>query len=502
MEKTNKPYATKHLTLLLLAIIIGLGVFLRLYQIGKQSFWIDEVATMLDIQGDLKTFYENLNNFANMRLYHIFAYTWMKIFPNATDGTLRALSALFSTATIPIVFLIGHNLTTDKAKGDAIGLVAGFLIAINAFEIQYAQEFRSYTLTVLLTTLSTLLLMRFIESEHPKVKWLIWYVLVTTASVYSHMYAIFIIAAHGISLTTLLFDKRKYQKQLLQIIICYVVISALLIPLALSAFEKGAILTWIPEPTLKTLKNFFVAISGYKGSTLIVMFFLFCLLGLWAGTQTHNGKELITKWKYLLIASGLVIPVMSAFLFSKIFSPIFIPRYLLYVIPYLTLLSASGIIALANIKTCRRTLLLTGLIASIVAIVIISLLAGKGLRRYYTDFKKQDWRQTAQLLKEKCSDSLLVYYHGTGQRGALYYDPSLVSQKTTWSERLVYNPASFANSAPPFPDQYRQVCLVLSLINTEERAKQAELIIDVIVQRLPNVSVYEFSDVKVHIFAP
>lgn len=487
---------------ILLILITCLGGFLRFYQIGKLSFWIDEAATAFDIQGDFKTFVDRLNSLANMRFYYILAYFWTKLFPNASDGTLRALSAIFSTATIPVVFLLGKEILEDKPKANTLGLLAAFLTAINAFNIQYAQEFRSYSLVVLLTLLSTLILVKYVENCETKIKWLIWYILISAAAIYSHMYAIFIIGAHAISLLVLLADKQNYSKIFIRFFIGCLAIAILLVPMILSALQKGALLSWISEPSLEMLKNFFIVITGYRESILIVVYLLLSLGGFWAGLRPFNNQNLLTRWKLFLIACGLIIPVTSAYIFSIVVSPIFIPRYLIYVVPYLAILAASGIVALAGIKTNLKVMSIGLKFTMVITISMVTFVSFKGLQKYYADFNKQEWRLAAQLLSEKCSDSLRIYYHGTGERGIRYYNNSLDSQKNTWANRLVYNPASFANSKPPFPSQYEQVCLVLSLTNTESRMQNAELIKSIILEQLPTVSDYKYFGVEIYIYTP
>ena len=255
----------------LLTLIVGLGIFLRFYQIGKLSFWLDEALTASFTSGSISDLITSVKDEANMSLYYLLVFWWNQLFPNASDGTQRALSAIFSVASIPIVFLLGKHLATDQKRGSAIGLVAAFLMAINACHIEYAQEFRSYSLTFLLTASSTLLLIKVLKDEKAKPVWLILYTFISAASLYSHFHAVFIIVAQVATLPLLLGDKKKYCPKLKQILYCLIGIVLLILPLAFIATNKGSKpISWIEfEPTFATVIALYIKISGYRGNWLL-----------------------------------------------------------------------------------------------------------------------------------------------------------------------------------------------------------------------------------------
>jgi len=487
---------------IMLILITCVGGFLRFYQIGKLSFWVDEVATVFDIRGNFKTFVEKLSSLANMRFYYILAYFWTKLFPNASDGTLRALSAIFSTATIPVVFLLGKEMAADKPKANTLGLVAAFLTAINAFHVQYAQEFRSYSLTLLLTLLSTLMLIKLFESEETKTKWVIWYVLITAAAVYSHMHAVFILAAHAASLLVLLSDKQKILRKLPTFLLSCLAIAVLLTPMAITALQKGAILKWISAPTLATINRFFVSISGYKGNALIILFLLFGLVGFLFGSGLLLRQELVYKWKIFLITFCFLLPILIAFIISAAITPIFVNRYLMYVIPYMTILTAYGILVPAFI---RENIKITRFITMPIMIVIFSvftLFASKGLVQYYDSFRKEEWRQVADLLTTKCSDSYRIYYPEWIGKGILYYNPLLEPQTNPFINYQNSGDLGDDKSSHSIFQSEEQVCLVLSHIKTRQiRVEESEEIKKSLEQEYSNVDTYKYYEVVVEIYS-
>lgn len=159
-----KHISRKQITVGLLFIILAFSAFLRFYQINKLSFWLDE-SYAYHYALNFDNFLLALKNDPNMSLFYVIAHLWSKFFPFASDGLLRSLSALFSLLSILVVFFLGKELARNANEGLAIGLITALLIGINSFHIEYAQEFRTYSLTFFLTSLSTLSLMKVIKTE-------------------------------------------------------------------------------------------------------------------------------------------------------------------------------------------------------------------------------------------------------------------------------------------------------------------------------------------------
>lgn len=156
----------------LLSLIIIIAFFFRFYEINKLSFWQDELYTAGFTKISLKDLIPVIwQKEINMSFYYLLANLWSKLLRNGSEGALRSISAIFSVASIIAIYFLGKNLSTNKEKATAVGLVAALLVAVNAYSIQYAQEFRSYSLVFLLTSLSTLFFIKAIEKRS-----LIWWI--------------------------------------------------------------------------------------------------------------------------------------------------------------------------------------------------------------------------------------------------------------------------------------------------------------------------------------
>jgi len=132
-----------------LLAITALGGFLRLYQIGSKGLWLDEAFSVwLGWQpvGQMLSWLIRIDQ--HPPLYYLLLHVWMHLGDDA--ATVRALSALCGTLTIPVIYLLGRRLADEK-----VGLLAALILAVSPFHVRFAQETRMYTLLALTTRRSS-----------------------------------------------------------------------------------------------------------------------------------------------------------------------------------------------------------------------------------------------------------------------------------------------------------------------------------------------------------
>ena len=126
-----------------------LGLFLRLYGLTSYGLWFDEAYHVALVR--LPTVWAMLDavlsNPPSDPLYVLVLRPWVDLF-GADVSSIRALSVLFATATIPTTFFLGRH-----ALGVAAGLWGALFFAISPFAIELGQEAALYTLAAFLTTL-------------------------------------------------------------------------------------------------------------------------------------------------------------------------------------------------------------------------------------------------------------------------------------------------------------------------------------------------------------
>ena len=131
-------------TLLAVLGLTLLGAALRFPTLDRQSFWLDELVTVSLLDHGLGDVLREVpRNEATPFVYYVVAWAWGSVF-GLGEVSIRTLSALAGTATIPITYAAGAVLVSRRA-----GIVAAALVAVNPFLVWYSQEARSYALLLL-----------------------------------------------------------------------------------------------------------------------------------------------------------------------------------------------------------------------------------------------------------------------------------------------------------------------------------------------------------------
>src|SRR5665647_3485890 len=167
----------------LLAIVL-IGLFLRVYQLGTQSIWLDEAWSVWMSKMSVPQLVATAARAdTHPPLYSLILHYWISLF-GTSELAVRLLPAVFGVLAIPVTFMVGRQLF-DKE----VGLVGALILALSLFNIQYSQESRTYSLMVLLTLLSIYFFLRFLQRS--TVVSSAGYVLFTTLLVYTHIYYLF-----------------------------------------------------------------------------------------------------------------------------------------------------------------------------------------------------------------------------------------------------------------------------------------------------------------------
>ncbi len=176
---------TLHITVLLL----GLAASLRLFHIGTQSLWIDEVYSLHQVQRDwssllLPAGYDEIHPpfyYLTVKPVYELALSsrrWM-------EAILRLPAAIYSSLGAIALYWLGSMLFDRRS-----GALAGFFYAISAFSIWYGQEVRMYSLAMLLVIVQIALTIRATREGAKHLDWALLY-LSGSAALLTHWYAVF-----------------------------------------------------------------------------------------------------------------------------------------------------------------------------------------------------------------------------------------------------------------------------------------------------------------------
>lgn len=254
-----------------------LGFVLRIYDLGAESIWFDEAfsAKVVNISGltQLEWILSGGKGYEpNPPLYFILLHLWAKVFGDS-EFSLRLLSAVLGSASIFALYSFGKLLFNRRTA-----VIAALIIAVSVFHIQFSQEARSYSLTVLLTIISFYSLITL--TTRRSLTWSALYLVSSILMIYRHYYGLFIIAAQNLFCLTLFIRDRKAGEisvkrwislQLIMVLGC--------IPAAVHLFRINTSMHksfWITEPTLERLWNYLVSYSG--SVYLLCVFAVFTLI--------------------------------------------------------------------------------------------------------------------------------------------------------------------------------------------------------------------------------
>ncbi len=485
---------TKLIPFLILLLIVGLGGFLRFHQIGAQSFNYDEAFQAAVAKIGI---IEAIKMDPNMSLYHLLTHFWIRVVAPDSEGSLRALSAIFSVANIFVVFLLGKKMSKNQAWGSCIGLVASFLFAINAYQIRYAQFFRAYSLTILLTTLSTWLLVKSVEN-YKKSIWMVLYVLIAAAEVYSHFIAILLIGSQLITLPLLISKENIKEKFPTRIYFYFLGLICLILPILLVALNKGTQqISWITEPAFIDIKDLFTKITGNYGTVLRRLSIFLGLLGFFSWLFKPK-SEIVSRWKYFLLGSCFLAPVLASLIITKFVLPVFNDRYLIFITPFLDIFVSIGLVTILRLGWDNKKIRVFSLTASVSLLVLLSFLHVNGIKKYFDTYQSDDWRSATSFLTSNCGESLRIYYPSFNEMAVTFYNPDLFMHETEWTTITSDETGKINNNL--VQEDYDQVFLVLSNLRVGDRQLRADMLGEEISKKFPFEKTYEFHGVDILIF--
>lgn len=133
-----------HGDLIFIGAVTLVALVLRFYRIGEKSIWLDEAFSLWIARHPL---WEALGWIIRIDqhppLYYSLLHAWTELF-GELQGPVRMLSALFSTATVPLFYAAARRLLDRPSAA-----LAACILAISPFHVQFAQETRMYALLTL-----------------------------------------------------------------------------------------------------------------------------------------------------------------------------------------------------------------------------------------------------------------------------------------------------------------------------------------------------------------
>jgi mannosyltransferase len=414
---------TKHIALPLLTIVV-LGAFLRFYQIGGNGLWIDEAFSIWmgrQPVGEILGWLVRIDQ--HPPLYYVLLHFWIRL--GDGEAVVRALSALCSTLTIPVIYLLGRRLADRKA-----GLLAALILAVSPFHVHLAQEARMYSLLALNASLALLALARLLTDPRAATLglgqqlvdfWRAWrathhrpplrtvetdlawlaYVVFTAAALLTHNTAVFLpIAANLLVLGLFLAGRRPCS---LRNWLLAQLVTLLLWSLWLPSFVSQSVGVyrefWIPAPDWMKVGEVALAfVSEFLPLPLVALYVAGGLYGALAVLGLVRFRRQPGRAAFLFAL--FVAPFVGELLVS-LRRPIFYERTLIWATLPLYVLLAAGVC-----KLRRWPLALAGLLMIITT-------NGLSLHEYYVHFEKEEWDKAAAFVADRVEPGDLILFNAT-----------------------------------------------------------------------------------------
>jgi hypothetical protein len=370
------------------AAILLVATVTRFFQLGRLSFWYDEVVTMrLARAATFRRFFELLFQIDATRapLHPLLLHEWIRLF-GSSEAAARSLSVLCGIATILLIFDIGR-ITFDLATG----LWAAWLGALSPILIVYSREARMYAWLVLVTCVCWRLLLSLRQAYTPAKA--LAYVFSLTSLVYSHPLGLLMVSALTVAGSI---DVRTAFVSWKRWLFVHIAVVVLILPWIRNYLDHP------PEFLSGRLPLRFLLGTpiGFVGGNFVLMLILVGLIAsglarqLFADTTGGARPPVRQRWRapgFLLL--WLTLPPTVLYLYSRVSYPVFGPaRYTVFVAPAYLILVATG---LSRLPPLGRYPLALGL-------AVVSSLALRPL--VYDPELKADWRDFAATIARDLSD--------------------------------------------------------------------------------------------------
>lgn len=357
---TPRPTAARSTAILFaVAALLALALFIRLWDLTRESFWADEGWTMLLSKGPgLADVVRTMVDDQHPPLYFALLRPWMDLLGNSEFST-RLLSTFWSVFGVAVVYRMAADAFSPGA-----GLIAALVLALTDNDIMLAREARHYAQMAALGALSSLFYLRYLR--RPRRRNGLGWLLASVALMYTHYLGALLLAVQGVHL--LLFARPA--RRLLDMGFRLALVGVAWLPWAFVFVEQSLVRYTRPILFQSTLPNTPETFSLVRGDLVGSQYGLaigLMVLGLAYVTYRAGAPHVTLKparpTAYLALWVGL--PIVAIILLNTRF-PILTTRNFLIVTPAIALLIGHGLMNLD--RTARAFVLIVFVVVSLFSV--------------------------------------------------------------------------------------------------------------------------------------
>jgi mannosyltransferase len=374
------------------ASILFLALFLRLWNLGGESAWIDEAYSIELAKHSVLDILKGTAADQHPPLYYLLLHFWL-LFGSGISYA-RLLSVIIGVINVGQILHFGY-----KATGITVGFLGSFLIAVSPMHVWYSQEIRMYILLLGLTTASTTTLWWALQRKQGYL-WIL-YCFFTVLAIYTHYFAAFIILAQGIWVLIWAW-KQQQMRSLLYWIGSMAVLGLLFMPWLPVAINQTRFhtMTWVDSPTIAIIRDtllrliFGIAILSLPGILLWVVTVIILAFFIWS-IKSFLPLLKVREGLFFYISSWSLIPFAAISMFAFIYPVYQFKQYLIIVPPILILA------AWVSFRLPRKI--------GIAAFLIILISASVSLTYQQLTLTKDDWKGAASYIEQNFKTGDIIF---------------------------------------------------------------------------------------------
>ncbi|MCQ6961811.1 ArnT family glycosyltransferase [Methanolobus chelungpuianus] len=300
---------------IILLLILSFGLFLRIYDLGHESFWFDEtissIAAISMIENGIPVFPSGL--FYSRAILNTFFIAVSFSFLGVSEFAGRLPSVILGTLTILLVYYMGSRWGNKR-----VGLLAAILVAFSVWEIAWSRQARMYQQLQFFYLLSLYLFYEYVNHRNKKHLGLL--IASFAATILSHVFGYVLIGVFLVFIAAYFLKEKHYNVPGKKSVLYIALVLVLLLGLA---YNRGVI-----SNVVQTQVNYYDEyIYFLKGNLGFALFF-----------AVPGATVLLSRdWsKGLLLTMSFIIPFYVIFFHVLLFAT----RYLYFVIPAMLVLVA------------------------------------------------------------------------------------------------------------------------------------------------------------------
>jgi len=312
-----------------------------LYKIQGPSFTRDETATVAAVH---RSFPQLVHMLGTVDVVHgaYYALIWLVARVGGSgEFALRLPSAVALAVAAAFVTALGSRLVSSWA-----GLASGLVFAVLPSVSWFAETAREGAMVAALATVASYCLVRALQAEGSRRRWLIGYGAALAALGLANLFGLLIVLPHAVTLGCLRQRYRVDRRLILGWLVAAVVAVIVVSPVAVAGYGQLHQIHWLKPPTLQNV----LGVQRIIGSPLLFLLMVVIVLAGLAVSAAAGRSRLPQNWPAGLLALALpwLILPPAILLTASLVHPVYTFRYIVYCIPAAALLIGAAVAALGR----------------------------------------------------------------------------------------------------------------------------------------------------------